>query len=39
MGFLGKAHQIHAVMNNFQEEQQLTVLNTSGTVIDQTLSF
>jgi hypothetical protein len=36
---LGKAHQIHAVMNNCQEEHQSTVLEMSGTIADQTLSI
>jgi hypothetical protein len=36
---LGKAHQIHAVVNIHQAKHQLTVLETSGTVIDQTLSI
>jgi hypothetical protein len=39
MGDLGKAHQIHAAVNNHQEEHQSTVLETSGTVADQTLSI
>jgi hypothetical protein len=39
MGDLGKAHQIHAVVNNRQEEHQSTVLETSGTIADQTLSI
>jgi hypothetical protein len=36
---LGKVHRIHAVVNNHQEEHQSTVLETSGTVADQTLSI
>jgi hypothetical protein len=39
MGDLGKAHQIHAAVNNHQEEHQSTVLETSGTIADQTLSI
>ena len=39
MGHLGKAHQIHAVVNNHQEEHQSTVHETSGTIADQTLSI
>jgi hypothetical protein len=39
MGDLGKAHQIHAAVNNHQEKHQSTVLETSGTIADQTLSI
>ena len=39
MGDLGKAHQIHAAVNNCQEEHQSTVLEMSGIVADQTLSI
>ena len=39
MGDLGKAHWIHAVVNNLQEEHQSTVLETSSTVIDHTFSI
>jgi hypothetical protein len=39
MGDLGKAHRIHAVVNNHQAEHQSTVLETSGTIADQTLSI
>jgi hypothetical protein len=40
MGDLGKAHQIHAVVNNHcRQEHQSTVLETSGTITDQTLSI
>jgi hypothetical protein len=39
VGDLGKAHWIHAAVNNRQEEHQSTVLETSGTVIDQKLSI
>jgi hypothetical protein len=39
MGDLGNAHQIHAVMNNRQVENQLTMLKMSDIVPDQTLSI
>jgi hypothetical protein len=39
MGDLGKAHRIHAALNNRQEEHQSTMLETSGNVVDQTLSI
>ena len=39
MGDMGKAHQIHAAMNNHQEEHQSTMLETLGTVANQTLSI
>jgi hypothetical protein len=39
VGDLGKAHQIHAVVNNRQAEHQSTVLETSGTIADQTFSI
>ena len=39
MGDLGKAHRIHAAVNNHQEKHQSTVLETTGTVADQTLSI
>ena len=39
MGDLGKAHRIHAVVNNRQKEHQSTILKISGTVVDQTLSI
>jgi hypothetical protein len=39
VGDMGKAHQIHAVVNNLQEEHQSTVLEMTGTVTDQTLSI
>jgi hypothetical protein len=39
VGDMGKAHQIHAVVNNHQVEHQSTVLETTGTVADQTLSI
>jgi hypothetical protein len=37
VGDLGKAHQIHAAMNKCQEENHSTMLETSGTIADQTL--
>jgi hypothetical protein len=39
MGDMGKAHWIHAAVNNRQVEHQSTVLETTGTVADQTLSI
>ena len=39
MGDMGKAHRIHAAMNNHQAEHQSTVLEMTGTVADQTLSI
>jgi hypothetical protein len=36
---LGKAHRIYEAMNNLQEDHQSIMLNTSGTVDDQTLSI
>jgi hypothetical protein len=39
MGDLGKAHRIHAMVNNLQEKHQLTVLKMSGTVVEQNLSI
>jgi hypothetical protein len=39
MGFLAKAHQVHAAMNNHQEEHWSIFLETSGTIVDQTLSI
>jgi hypothetical protein len=39
MGDLGKAHHIHAMMNNRQEEHHSTVLEMSGTIVDQTNSI
>jgi predicted aspartyl protease len=39
MGDMGKAQRIHAVVNNLQVEHQSTVLKTTGTVADQTLSI
>jgi hypothetical protein len=37
VGDLGKAHQIHATVNNCLTENKLTVLKTSGNFADQTL--
>jgi hypothetical protein len=34
-----KAHQIHAAVNNCQAEHQSTVLETTGTIANQTLSI
>jgi hypothetical protein len=39
VGDMGKAHRIHAAVNNRQAEHQSTVLETTGTVADQTLSI
>jgi hypothetical protein len=39
VGDMGKAHQIHAVVNNRQAEHQSTVLETTGIIADQTLSI
>jgi hypothetical protein len=39
LGYLGKAHWIHAAVNNHQAEHQSTVLDMSGTVADLTLSI
>jgi hypothetical protein len=39
VGDMGKAHRIHAVVNNRQEEHQSTMLEMIGTVADQTLSI
>jgi hypothetical protein len=39
MGDMGKAHWIHAAVNNCQAEHQSTMLETTGTVADQTLSI
>jgi hypothetical protein len=38
VGDMGKAHWIHAAVNNRQAEHQSTVLETTGTIADQTLS-
>jgi hypothetical protein len=37
VGDLGKAHRIHAEVNNCQKEHQSIVLETSSTIYDQTL--
>jgi hypothetical protein len=37
VGDMGKAHRIHAMVNNHLVEHQSTVLETIGTVADQTL--
>jgi hypothetical protein len=39
MGDMGKAHRIHAAVNNCQAEHQSTMLETTGTITDQTLSI
>jgi hypothetical protein len=39
VGYLGKAHRIHAVVNNRQAEHQSTMLETSGTISDQMFSI
>jgi hypothetical protein len=39
MGDMDKAHRIHAAVNNCKVEHQSTVLETTGTVADQTLSI
>ena len=39
MGDMGKAHRIHVAVNNHQAEHQSTVLETTGIVVDQTLSI
>ena len=39
MGDMGKAHRIHAAVNNHQAEHQSTVLEATGTITDQTLSI
>jgi hypothetical protein len=38
VGDMGKAHRIHAAVNNRQADHQSTVLETTGTIADQTLS-
>jgi hypothetical protein len=38
VGAMGKAHRIHAAVNNRQAEHQSTVVETTGTIVDQTLS-
>jgi hypothetical protein len=39
MGDMGKAHRIHIAVNNRQVEHHSTVLETTGTIADQTLSI
>jgi hypothetical protein len=39
MGDLGKAHWIHAIVNNRQAEHKSTMIETSGAVDDQILSI
>jgi hypothetical protein len=39
VGDLGKAHMIHAMVNNHQAEHQSTVLETSGTIANQNFSI
>jgi hypothetical protein len=39
VGDMGKAHRIHAAVNNYQAEHQSTVLEMTGTIADQTLSI
>jgi tyrosine-protein phosphatase YwqE len=39
VGDMGKAHRIHAAVNNRQEKHQSTVLEMTCTVADQTLSI
>jgi hypothetical protein len=39
VGDMGKAHQIHVLVNNRQEEHQSTMLETTGTITNQTLSI
>jgi hypothetical protein len=39
VGDLGKAHQIHAMVNNHQAEHQSTVLEMLGTIADQTFGI
>jgi hypothetical protein len=36
---LGKAHRIHSAVNNRQDEHKYTVLETSGTIVDQPFSI
>jgi hypothetical protein len=36
---LGKAHRIHAGVNNHQDEHKYIVLEMSGTIVDQTFSI
>jgi hypothetical protein len=37
--YLGKPHQIHAVVNNHQAEHHSTVLEMLGNIVDQTFSI
>jgi hypothetical protein len=39
VGDLGKAHIIHAMVNNCQAEHQSTMLETSGMITNQTFSI
>jgi hypothetical protein len=39
VGDMGKAHQIHLEVHNHQAEHQSTVLETTSTIIDQTLTI
>jgi hypothetical protein len=39
VGDLGKAHRIHAVVNNHQSDHQSTILKTVCTIVDPTLSI
>jgi hypothetical protein len=39
VGYLGKAHQTHAIVNNRQADHQSTVLEMTGTIVDETLSI
>jgi hypothetical protein len=39
VGDLAKAHRIHAMVNKLQAENQSTLLETSVTLADQTLSI
>jgi hypothetical protein len=39
VGDMGRAHQIHAAVNNCQVEHRSTLLETTGTIANQTLSI
>jgi hypothetical protein len=39
VGDLGKVHRVHATVNNRQDEHQYTMLETSGTIVDQIFSI
>jgi hypothetical protein len=39
MGDSSKSHQIHATVNNHQNQHQSIVLKMSGTIADQTLNI